>query len=393
MSEANSKNNSKNIEEVTEELERETARRKGLEDILRRDTELSRAFAMEELNMRQIYQRILLCTVHGKFNRGLLFRVFWTQERFAGVLGIGPSTAEDAGGVFERLRESSLEELLNQSLEDFLKSNAWINQLARSISIPLSDENGIVRAVEDGRTLRFLKRDGLSRKVVGHFRSADGIDVEEYAVSPLLIHGRAEYVLYVDNIFDKRPITKADKDYLEKLANTSSLAIYLTQLKNLDSLTRCHNNVSFKQALEQHIADGEEISVIAADLDTMKEINDEYGHAFGDDVLKGIADCIRRNAGPRSIVARLGGDEFAILLHNTYKDARTKWAERIRKALEELEFPVPGDKEGRKAKTTISLGVAPRGPDMLKEADKAMYRAKENGKNCVRGSLDPVKPK
>jgi diguanylate cyclase (GGDEF)-like protein len=373
----------KNPEDLAAELEREKQRRSELEDILRRDRELGGAFTMADLHLRETYQRILLCTVHGKFNRGLLFKVFREQNRVQGVMGIGPASAAEAGDAFKRLRNTPLRELLKQPLEEFLRSNAWINQLVRSVSIPHTEEHGIIRAVRDGQTYRFLKRDDLNRKLIERLRSADSLEVEEYAVSPLLIMGQARYVLFVDNIFDQRPITRADKDYLETLSNTSAMAIYLTELKSIDPLTKCHTNVAFKQMLDQHIADGEEIAVIVGDLDTMKEINDEFGHSFGDDVLRAIAEAIRRAAGERSVVARLGGDEFAILLHSEFAKALTETAERIRRAVEELRFRVPGDVTGRTAGTTISLGVAPRGVHMLREADKAMYCAKDRGKNCV----------
>jgi diguanylate cyclase (GGDEF)-like protein len=378
----------KNSEDLALELEREKQRRRELEDILRRDRDLGGAFTMADLHLREIYQRILLCTVHGKFNRGILFKVFWEENRIQGVMGIGPASAADAGDAFMRLRGTPLRELLKQPLEEFLRSNAWINQLVRSVSIPHAEEHGIIRSVRDGQTYRFLKRDDLNRKLIERLRSADSLEVEEYAVSPLLIMGQARYVLFVDNIFDRRPITRADKDYLETLSNTSAMAIYLTELKNIDPLTKCHTNVAFKLMLDQHVADGEEIAVIVGDLDTMKEINDEFGHSFGDDVLRSIAEAIRRSAGERSVVARLGGDEFAILLHSRYEHAVAETAERIRSAVEQLRFGAPGDHTGKTVGTTISLGVAPRSVHMLREADKAMYRAKERGKNRVCSAVE-----
>ncbi len=125
------------------------------------------------------------------------------------------------------------------------------------------------------------------------------------------------------------------------------------------------------------------ISLIMFDLDNFKEINDTYGHNVGDMVLKKVAETIKRHLRRSDIFARWGGEEFVILLPHTDLRGAVKVAEKLRRALEELEIP---QLKGRKI--TASFGVSElRQGESLEEAilraDKALYEAKAKGKNRV----------
>jgi diguanylate cyclase (GGDEF)-like protein/putative nucleotidyltransferase with HDIG domain len=129
------------------------------------------------------------------------------------------------------------------------------------------------------------------------------------------------------------------------------------------------------------------MSVIMADLDLLRDINNTYGHLAGDAVLKGISEIFRQQLRHYDVPARFGGEEFCILLPETPPDQAIEIAERIRRAVAEREYDVETSSEPIRA--TISLGVAgfPRdGADaneLIHQADLAVYRAKLQGRNRV----------
>jgi two-component system cell cycle response regulator len=128
------------------------------------------------------------------------------------------------------------------------------------------------------------------------------------------------------------------------------------------------------------------LSVVMADLDYFKRVNDTYGHAAGDDVLKATADVLRESLRATDVAARWGGEEFLVVLPETDLPGAELWAERWREDIEGHAFKEP---DGKTLKITISIGVASFSDDMDKQnilidaADKALYRAKESGRNRV----------
>jgi diguanylate cyclase (GGDEF)-like protein/putative nucleotidyltransferase with HDIG domain len=137
------------------------------------------------------------------------------------------------------------------------------------------------------------------------------------------------------------------------------------------------------------------MSIIMADLDLLRDINNAYGHLAGDAVLRGIAEVFRKQLRHYDVPARFGGEEFAILLPETGPEQAIEIAERIRRAVAEQPFVVETSSEPIRA--TISLGVAgfPKdGADpneLIHQADLAVYRAKLQGRNRVLGaSSEPL---
>lgn len=127
------------------------------------------------------------------------------------------------------------------------------------------------------------------------------------------------------------------------------------------------------------------LSVILADLDHFKSVNDLHGHAMGDVVLKQFAELLRSHSRLPDVTCRIGGEEFLILLPDTSLEGATLHAERIRSACASEQF----EAEGKLLSITVSLGVATRLPtmadhdDLLKAADNALYTAKRQGRNQV----------
>lgn len=135
------------------------------------------------------------------------------------------------------------------------------------------------------------------------------------------------------------------------------------------------------QALSRTRRRGSELAVLFVDLDDFKEVNDSSGHEVGDLVLAGVAGRLKATVRPEDTVARLGGDEFVVLIEDTDRKRMFLAAERIAATLE-----TPLDIGGSRLSVTASIGVAlgdsgTKGPgDLLRKADQAMYRAKDDGK-------------
>jgi diguanylate cyclase len=169
--------------------------------------------------------------------------------------------------------------------------------------------------------------------------------------------------------------------------------IELDRLSRFDALTGLESRGAWQTRaealLEKHQQQGAPASLLLLDLDYLKDINDRHGHIAGDDVLRGIANCIRQRLGDSGHAGRLGGDEFALLLCMGPSRAEA-FAETLRAAIQSLSFPgFPG------LRCSVSLGLAAP-PDAglgLREwmdaADRALYRAKQGGRNRTVGR-DPI---
>lgn len=157
-----------------------------------------------------------------------------------------------------------------------------------------------------------------------------------------------------------------------------------------DALTGCLN----RRALESRLKSdwrlakrrGTHIALAAIDLDHFKQINDTRGHPVGDVVLQQLAGIMKSTARDTDAVARFGGDEFVILLPDTGWQGALTFAERLRRRVDDFTFGPPGSP----MTITISVGVAlARGTDpispeeLLKEADRSLYKAKQQGRNRV----------
>ncbi len=165
-----------------------------------------------------------------------------------------------------------------------------------------------------------------------------------------------------------------------------SLSMALT-----DVLTGVYNRryaMRHMEGLMKRVADtGKPLSVIMCDLDRFKSVNDTYGHAAGDEVLKQFAQRAMQSMRNIDMVARFGGEEFVILLPDTEGENALKAAERLCKKVGNTPMAV-GDAPNGELTVTVSIGVAStvtamQGEDLIKLADAALYRAKQSGRNQV----------
>ncbi len=161
----------------------------------------------------------------------------------------------------------------------------------------------------------------------------------------------------------------------------------LEALSRTDGLTGLFNRSHWQNCLDAEFVRSRRLStpvaLLMVDLDHFKNINDRFGHAAGDEVLRRAADLLRSNLRCVDVVGRYGGEEFAVILPHTHGAAAQLVAERLRRALAELELP------GIDCRCTLSVGVAPLLPDMsnveawLARADAALYAAKQQGRDRV----------
>jgi diguanylate cyclase (GGDEF)-like protein len=157
----------------------------------------------------------------------------------------------------------------------------------------------------------------------------------------------------------------------------------------VDPLTGLPNRRSFLQdgdeLMKQHVSNPCPTAGLLIDLDHFKSINDRFGHAIGDRVLQVFADAARANLRSCDLIGRLGGEEFAAVLYNIGSDKALGLAERIRTKFAEVATEV----DGRPVGATVSIGVVINQdgpldvPELLAQADQALYHAKERGRNRV----------
>jgi len=167
----------------------------------------------------------------------------------------------------------------------------------------------------------------------------------------------------------------------------------LEQLVNIDGLTEIPNRRRFEEIFRREgsraARHGSPLSVAMLDIDFFKQYNDHYGHAMGDRTLQAVAGALRDSLKrPADLAARYGGEEFVMVLPETGSEAGLEVADRARTAVADLAIPHEFSKSADHV--TISIGVAtqPSGSDfrpeaLLAQADRNLYRAKEQGRNRV----------
>ena len=171
-------------------------------------------------------------------------------------------------------------------------------------------------------------------------------------------------------------------------------ATRLNLLAATDPLTGLANRRLTLQLLDQLARDSRlELApvVMLCDLDHFKHINDGWGHAMGDQVLVAVANALRASTRDADTVARWGGEEFLIVLPVTRDLDATGLAERLRARVQALQV---ADRHQCPVPVTLSIGIAPlaageTGSSWLKRADEALYRAKNDGRNCCRIAEPP----
>ncbi len=199
---------------------------------------------------------------------------------------------------------------------------------------------------------------------------------------------------YVRKPFDPREIVARVRVHLKLKLLTEDLEAANEKLYKLsctDPLTDLFNRRHFNNVIDVEVARvvryGQPLSLVLADVDHFKRVNDDLGHVIGDEVLKAVSSTLVRGVRKADIVSRYGGEEIAVVLTSTGTGGAIILAERLRSAVEGTEIRVGG----HTVRVTASFGVAiaePKGDvtsalQLVKRADQALYAAKRRGRNRV----------
>jgi diguanylate cyclase (GGDEF)-like protein len=253
------------------------------------------------------------------------------------------------------------------------------------VMMPDMDGLEVVRRLKADRTLPFIPvimqtaLDSTERMVAGLEAGAD-----DYVTKPINF---AELEARVRSLLR---IKKLQQELGQRERELSEMNNRLLYISMTDGLTNVDNRRALEERLhemfEHSLRLHEPIACVMCDIDHFKKVNDTYGHAAGDAVLKQFAAILKAEAREIDRVGRYGGEEFLLLLPGTVLDSAVTFAERVRERVEANTFSF----EGGTLTRTVSLGVAswphPRidgREEMLKAADDALYVAKEMGRNRV----------
>jgi two-component system, cell cycle response regulator len=202
--------------------------------------------------------------------------------------------------------------------------------------------------------------------------------------------GAADYLTKPFNLTELKARIKAGERIVRYQKMLKEQQALLEQLAREDKLTGLCNRRHFEERAQEECLRAQRyhhsLSFLLGDLDHFKQINDRYGHAYGDTVLKQVGQTLLLHCRTSDVVARYGGEEFACLLFETDSEDAEKVAERLCAAVRELSFTHPSGP----FRVTISFGVASLSDqqtqdlaELLEEADKALYSAKHKGRNRV----------
>ncbi|MFC1590653.1 diguanylate cyclase [Candidatus Omnitrophota bacterium] len=333
------------------------------------------------------------------FNRALLFLVKENGRILEGTMGIGPHSGEEAEKIWEAISQQKM-----ASLEDFIaaydnfkkRPDSKLNSLVKNIKIPLREDMGILaKTILEGMPFEITTEDARNM-IKPEFQ--DLLETEYFVTVPLRAKDKILGAIMVDNIFNKKPITKSDMRILSMFANHAGLAIEnsrlyeeTVRLSNTDGLTQLINYGRLQQLLSSEIEKSKInetlLSVVILDIDNFKNYNDTLGHLKGDDALRQVAEVLKKSSRKCDIVARYGGEEFVIVMPFTSKESARIYSERLRSEVQRFycgDTKFPPDRC-----LTISLGIATMPEDakdkdeLISRADAAMYEAKRAGKNKV----------
>ncbi|MEY9974368.1 diguanylate cyclase (GGDEF)-like protein [Lysinibacillus sp. RC46] len=176
----------------------------------------------------------------------------------------------------------------------------------------------------------------------------------------------------------------------ERTQELERAKLELEKLANTDRLTKIPNRVKLDDVLEEALqhAQHQEVpfSIILLDIDYFKEVNDGFGHQVGDLVLMSVAEILQNTIREQDTIGRWGGEEFLVICPQTTLDDAVKLSEKLRQQLENHQFPVVQRKTSSFGVTSYVDGDTRN--TLLSRCDKALYQAKERGRNCVEFLID-----
>ena len=286
---------------------------------------------------------------------------------------------------------------------------AYENPMLRNLQIELARYAEIRQALTTGRLVLVedVSTDPLYKEERLRWEK-DGIKVptRSAVALPFWMKDQQMGVFFLRTTGDDPPLTRADAQFGETVIKTAVSAIEkaydfetavsdkqrLEKLALTDALTGCLNRRALSEALTQELDRARRynlaLTILLADIDRFKQINDTRGHIAGDSVLRQVGELLRREARSVDIVARYGGEEFVVVMPETALHGAAIFAERLRRRVMARDFGDPGEDP---LHMTVSIGLASFPDDRVQSADsfvsladQALYRAKNEGRNLVR---------
>jgi two-component system, cell cycle response regulator len=269
---------------------------------------------------------------------------------------------------------------------------AWQLFQSEKVEAIISDRemprlNGIdlcrrIRGSEGGKYIYFIFLTSISER--GGVGEAIRIGADDYLLKPLNRHELEARLMVASRI------TKLYKELANQQVELERLNSQLFRQARIDGLTQVGNRLKMREDLNILLArvteQGESFCALMCDVDHFKFYNDEYGHLQGDEVLRKVASTLVQGCRPSDEIYRYGGEEFLLVMSEESVETACAVAERHRARIEQLAIPniaSPG------TIVTISAGVAaitatrPSIKEWLEDADRALYRAKQSGRNRV----------
>lgn len=306
---------------------------------------------------------------------------------------------------FASINADFLAQRLDSYRQDIVKYNRRIEEIIKSSPFPilicrLSDDKIILA---NNNAIRLF---GIDINELDHYRFRDFFadaenrqllnerlenekDVQDFEILVKTYDGDSPFWLLTS-------ATTIDYNYdvvlyaaFQDITSRKNREVLLKNQATRDPLTSLYNRRYFEEEVRKRINQARKNNgmycILMTDVDLFKRVNDTYGHKTGDKVLMELAAACERALRDRDIVARYGGEEFVIYLDDVDAENARVVAERLRETIAELS--VPSD-DGRIVKFTISIGISSAAVSdnidtLIKTADEALYRAKQNGRNRV----------
>ena len=280
------------------------------------------------------------------------------------------------------------------SPDDFAENIVYIDTLGRNLSKKLlSDINyDFFRKMEEHKSIKDSKFE-VVKMILGKELDYEFGDLSSKIIIPLIFDKKliGGICFYTTQEVDYSSFNYFDIMISELLAIFKMKYQYTEKefMSVLDGLTGLYNRRQLEISLEQeynrtrrHPSD---FSLAILDIDFFKKVNDTYGHQYGDYVLKTVADIMKQSFRKTDLLYRYGGEELVMIMPETNIEGALIPVQRLRRTVEEYDF----EYNGVKAKVTVSIGLTQNhqnfnsSAEILKSADEALYKAKEEGRNRV----------
>lgn len=355
----------------------------------------------------------------GNFLRGILAR----KMAAAGERGAAIRLLKDAMPEIEASRFSNLIGQMNSLLAELLLWDGRLAEARLHANIALQHSSKIARSLSlvaayrvlfevaerQGQTadaLRYYKQ--YAQADVGYLNEVNAREMAYQTVrqelqaqaQKITLLNRQNDVLKLQQQVDRQSATNMRMLTGLLLVLAAAIAYWALRVKRMENVLRRQTQVDsltgvasrqhfLREAealLRRHKAEGTQVALVMFDLDNFKAVNDRYGHAVGDWVLKRAAEACSASCRRGDLIGRLGGEEFAMLLCDVPAEGAVRAAEACRAAIRRIDSSETGHVFQPGASFGICLATR-AGYDltaMLSQADKALYRAKHDGRNCVR---------